>query len=352
MSEYQIALIPGDGVGPELTEATLKVLDAVQKRFDLGLSIVKVDAGDECFKQKGVALPEDTVEAIKNSHACLKGPVGETAAEVVVKLRIMFDLYANIRPIKAYPSTPSLRPDIDFVFVRENTEDVYKGMEFMLDNTAICLRVITRKGCERIAKKAFEVARRRNAKKKVTAVHKANVMKVTCGLFAEVCREVAKQYPDITFQEQYVDAAAMRLIKEPQKFDVIVTPNMFGDILSDEAAQLIGGLGMVPGANIGENFAIFEPVHGSAPSRVGKHTANPCSMILAAKMMLDWLGEQHGDSKCSAAAQAVDEAVVETLRKGITVPDFGGRAKTVEMGEAIAEEILESNRLNGGNLLK
>jgi len=274
--------------------------------------------------------------------------VGETAAEVVVKLRIMFDLYANIRPIKAYPSAPCIRPDIDFVFVRENTEDVYKGMEFMLDETAICLRIITRKGCERIAKKAFELARRRNKKRLVTAVHKANVMKLTCGLFAGVCREVAKLYPDITFEEQYVDAAAMRLIKEPQKFDVIVTTNMFGDILSDEAAQLVGGLGMAPGANIGENFAIFEPIHGSAPSRAGKHTANPCSMILAAKMMLDWLSERYNDPKCLAAAQSVEEAVVKTLRKGITVPDFGGKAKTVEMGEAMAEEILESNQINGG----
>jgi len=351
MSDYQIALIPGDGIGPELTEATLKVLDAIQERFGLGLNVVKVDAGDECFKRKGVALPKDTIETIRNSHTCLKGPVGETAAEVVVRLRLIFDLYANIRPIKAYPSTPSIRPDIDFVFVRENTEDVYKGLEFMLDDTAICLRVITRKGCERIAKKAFEVARRRNKKRLVTAVHKANVMKLTCGLFAEVCREVAKQYPDIAFEEQYVDAAAMRLIKEPQKFDVIVTTNMFGDILSDEAAQLIGGLGMAPGANIGENFAIFEPVHGSSPSRVGKHTANPCSMILAAKMMFDWLSEKHDDSKCLAAAQAVEEALVKTLRKGMTVPDFGGKAKTVEMGGAIAEEILESSQVNGGTLL-
>lgn len=344
MSDYQIALISGDGVGPELTEATLKVLDAVQQRFNLGLNIVKVEAGDACFKRRGVALPEGTIETIRNSHACLKGPVGETAADVVVKLRIMFDLYANIRPIKAYPSTPSMRPDIDLVFVRENTEDVYKGIEFMLANTAICLRVITRKGCERIAKKAFDMARRRNKKKLVTAIHKANVMKLTCGLFAEVCREVAKQYSDITFEEQYVDAAAMRLIKEPQRFDVIVTTNMFGDILSDEAAQLVGGLGMAPGANIGENFAMFEPIHGSAPSRVGKHTANPCSMILAAKMMLDWLGEQHDDSECLVAAQAVEEAVTKTLRKGIAVSDFGGKAKTVEMAEAIAEEILKTKQ--------
>jgi 3-isopropylmalate dehydrogenase len=345
MSGYKITLIPGDGIGPELTEATMKVLNAIQKRLDLELDIVKAEAGDECFARRGVALPKDTVKAIKDSQACLKGPVGETAAEVVVKLRIMFDLYANIRPIKAYPSTPFFRPDIDFVFVRENTEDVYKGLESMLDkNTALCLRVITRKGCERIAKKAFEIARRRKAKRKVTAVHKANVMKITCGLFAEVCKEVAKEYPDIILEEQYVDAAAMRLIKEPQKFDVIVTTNMFGDILSDEAAQLVGGLGMAPGANIGEKFAMFEPIHGSAPSRVGKHTANPCSMILAAKMMIDWLGEQNEDPKCFAAAQAIEEAVTKTLSKGTTVPDFGGKAKTMEMGEAIAQEILESQK--------
>ncbi|MCW3976765.1 MAG: isocitrate/isopropylmalate dehydrogenase family protein [Candidatus Bathyarchaeota archaeon] len=348
MSNYRIALIPGDGIGPELTEATLKVLDAVQHRFDLRLDIVKVEAGDACLEKRGVALPRDTVETIRNSHACLKGPVGETAADVVVKLRIMFGLYANIRPIKAYPSTPSIRPDIDFVFVRENTEDVYKGIEFMLDNAAICLRLITRKGCKRIAKKAFDTARKRNKKRLVTAIHKANVMKLTCGLFAEVCREVAQQYPDITFEEQYVDAAAMRLIKEPQRFDVIVTTNMFGDILSDEAAQLVGGLGMAPGANIGEKFAMFEPIHGSAPSRVGKHTANPCSMILAAKMMLEWLSEQYNDSKCLVAAQAMEESVTETLRKGVTVPDFGGKAKTLEMAEAVAEEVLKSNQTGGG----
>jgi 3-isopropylmalate dehydrogenase len=341
MRDYRIALIPGDGIGPELTETTLKVLEAVQKKFGLGLNMVEVEAGDKCFEKRGVALPKETVETIKDSHACLKGPVGETAADVIVKLRLMFDLYANIRPVKAYPSVPCVRPDIDFVFVRENTEGVYRGLEFTLnDNTAICLRVITKKGSERIARKAFELAKRRNKKRRVTAVHKANVMRVTCGLFAEVCREVAKKYPNVTFDEQYVDAAAMRLIKEPQEFDVIVTTNMFGDILSDEAAQLVGGLGMAPGANVGENFALFEPVHGSAPSRVGKHTANPCSMILAAKMMLDWLGEQHNDPACSTAAKAIEESVVATLRKGITVPDFGGKAKTLEVGEAIANEIM------------
>jgi len=343
VTDYKIALIPGDGIGPELTDATLKVLEAVQKKFGLSLKIVEAEAGDDCFKRRGAALPDDTVQKIKGSHTCLKGPVGETAADVVVKLRLMFDLYANIRPIKTYPSVPEVRSGIDLVFVRENTEDVYKGLEYSLGDTTLCLRVITRRGSERIAKKAFEMARRRNNKRRVTAVHKANVMKVTCGLFASVCRETAQQYPDITFDEQYVDAAAMRLIKAPEEFDVIVTTNMFGDILSDEAAQLIGGLGMAPGANIGDNFAIFEPIHGSAPTRVGKHTANPCSMILASKMMLDWLGEQHNDPKCLAVAKAVEDAVVKTLRKGITVPDLGGSATTIEMGEAIAEEIVGSD---------
>jgi 3-isopropylmalate dehydrogenase len=336
MKEYKISLVAGDGIGPELTEATLKVLEAAQAKFGLKLKMIETEAGDACLQKRGAALPEDSIQKIKASHACLKGPVGETAADVVVKLRLMFDLYANMRPIKAYPATASMRPDIDLIFVRENTEDVYKGLEYSIGDTTLCLRVITRKSCERIAKKAFETARRRDGKRKVTAIHKANVMRVTDGLFAGVCRETAKQYPDIAFNEQYVDAAAMRLIKEPQEFDVLVTPNMFGDILSDEAAQLVGGLGMAPGANIGDNFAIFEPIHGSAPTRVGKQTANPCSMILAAKMMLDWLGERYNDPKCIAAAAAIENGVVTTLRNGITVPDFGGNATTMGMAEAIA----------------
>jgi 3-isopropylmalate dehydrogenase len=342
MSEYKISLIPGDGIGPELTEATLKILDAVQQKFDINLDIIKVEAGDSTFEKTGEALPEETIEVIRNSHACMKGPVGETAADVIVRLRIMFDLYANIRPIKTYPPVPSLKPGINMVFVRENTEDVYRGIEFEMEDTAICLRVITKKNSERIAKKAFETARRRNGKKRVTAIHKANVMKKTCGLFARTCRAVAKQYPDIKFDELYVDAASMRLIKEPETFDVFVTPNMFGDILSDEAAQLIGGLGMAPGANIGDDFALFEPIHGSAPNRAGKQTANPISMILSAKMMLDWLGEKYDDKECLKAGQAIEDAVAETLRKDKDViPDFGGKAKTIEMAEAMAKEIIK-----------
>jgi len=339
--KYKVAIIPGDGIGPELTEAALIVLNAVQRKMGLNLEFIKLEAGDACLERKGTALPKETIDGISRSHVCLKGPVGETAADVIVKLRLMFDLYANIRPIKSYPNVPCLRDDIDLVIVRENTEDLYKGFEFKIgDDTALGLRVITRRGCERIARKAFEIALRRNGKKRVTAVHKANVMRVTCGLFAEVCREVAREYPDIKFDEQYVDAASMRLIKEPQNFDVIVTTNMFGDIISDEAAQLGGGLGMAPGGNIGDKFAIFEPVHGSAPTRVGKHTANPCSMILASKMMMEWLGEKYGDQACIKAAEIIEAGVIEALRKKHAVPDLGGNLKTLEMGEAISEEIM------------
>jgi 3-isopropylmalate dehydrogenase len=340
MTEYTISVIRGDGIGPELTDAAMKVLDAAQQKFGLKLKMIEAEAGDTCFEKRGVALPEDSVQKIKDSYACLKGPVGETAADVIVRLRLMFDLYANLRPIKAYPAVEVARPDIDMFFVRENTEDVYKGQEFTIgDDTTVCLRVITRRNCQRIARKAFETARRRNGKKKVTAIHKANVMRVTDGLFRDVCRETAKQYPDIAFNELYVDAASMRLIKEPQSFDVLCTCNMFGDILSDEAAQLIGGLGMAPGANIGDNFALFEPIHGSAPNRVGKHTANPLSMILAGKMMLDWLGERYSNTKCLEAANAIETAVVQTLRNHNTVPDLGGKTTTVGMAEAIAAEI-------------
>jgi 3-isopropylmalate dehydrogenase len=339
MTEYKIALMPGDGIGPELTEATLKILTVVQENFDVNLNLLSAEAGDVVYKKTGVALPEDSLKVIRESHACLKGPVGETAADVIVRLRLLFDLYANVRPIKAFPNVPVAHPDIDMIFVRENTEDVYKGLEYNIDDdTTICLRVITRKNCERIAKRAFETARLR-PKKKVTAIHKANVMRLTDGLFKRVCQETAKNYPDIKYNELYVDAATMHLIRTPQDFDVLCTCNMFGDILSDEAAQLIGGLGMAPGANIGDNFALFEPIHGSAPDIAGKQIANPISMILSAKMMLDWLGERFNDSNCLKAAKAIEKATIQTLINGPTVPDLGGKASTLQMAQTIATTI-------------
>ena len=340
MTPCKISLMPGDGIGPELTQATLMVLEVAQKKFNLHLDLITADAGDLVLKQRGAALPADSLQTITQSQACLKGPVGETAADVIVKLRQIFDLYANIRPLKAYPNVPVHNPNIDMIFVRENTEDVYKGVEFTIGtDTTVCLRVITRKNCERIAKRAFETARLRNGKKKVTAIHKANVMRITDGLFKTICAETAKQYPDIQYNEMYVDSASMHLIRKPDDFDVVCTCNMFGDILSDEAAQLIGGLGMAPGANIGDNFALFEPIHGCAPDIAGKHIANPISMILSAKMMLDWLGERYSDPKCLQAASAIETAVIKTLANGQVVPDLGGKATTETMAQAIAENL-------------
>ncbi len=335
--KYKIALIRGDGIGPEQSDAALKVLSAVREQLGIDFEILDAEAGDSCLEQRGTALPQDTIEVLKESHACLKGPVGESAAEVIVKLRMMFDLYANVRPARSLPNVPALRPDIDLVIVRENTEGLYKGYEYELDGAAVAIRIITRRGCERIARYAFELARRR--RRKLVAVHKANVMKITCGLFAKTCRELSKNYPDVEYSEMYVDAAAMNLIRKPQEFDVIVTTNMFGDILSDEAAQVVGSLGLAPAANIGDAFAIFEPVHGCAPDIAGKNIANPTSMILSSAMMFDWLGTKYDDESCREAARVIEKAVESVLKEGVLTPDLGGNASTDEFGNAVAAAI-------------
>ncbi|MEM1575095.1 MAG: isocitrate/isopropylmalate dehydrogenase family protein [Nitrososphaerota archaeon] len=337
---YDIAIIPGDGIGPEQIEATLIVLDAIQEKLNLKFKYSFLEAGDNCFKKYGIALPEETIKAIEKADATLKGPVGETAAEVIVKLRQLLDLYANLRPAKSYPNIPSLKPNIDLLIVRENTECLYKGFEYRIsEEVAIGIRVITKKASLRIAQCAFKEASKR--KLKVTVVHKSNVLKATCGLFAEACREVSKQYPNIKYEEMYVDAAAMELIRSPEKFDVIVTTNMFGDILSDEAAQIVGGLGLAPSANIGYDKALFEPVHGAAFDIAGKNIANPSSTILSSKMMLEWLHEKYGDKKCLEAAKIIEEALILAFEKGYTTKDLGGKLSTKEMGLKIASLIKE-----------
>ncbi|RMW33186.1 MAG: isocitrate/isopropylmalate dehydrogenase family protein, partial [Candidatus Nitrosomarinus sp.] len=287
---YKISLITGDGIGPELSESAISVLNTIQEKYGIEFEISKLIAGDKALEQTGKALPDDVVETIKNSDVCLKAPVGESAADVIVVLRRMLDLYANIRPSKSYPHMPALRDDIDMVIVRENTEDLYTGKEFSLGDSAVALRIISEDASKRIAKYAFETAKQRNSMKKVTCVHKSNVMRVTDGLFAKACIEVSKDYPEIEFEEMYVDACAMNLIRQPEKFDVVVTTNLFGDILSDESSQVVGGLGMAPAANLGDNFALFEPVHGAAFDIAGQNIANPSSFLLSIKMMLDWLG--------------------------------------------------------------
>jgi len=333
--------MPGDGIGPELSGATLNALGVATEKHGIELAITRVEGGDDAKRRLGAPLPDEAIEAIRKSDACLKGPVGETAADVIVRLRLLLDLYANIRPVKVYPHVPALKPGIDLVIVRENTEDVYRGLELELDkDTMICLRVITRRGSERIARYAFELARQRGKKRRVTAVHKSNVMRKTDGLFAQTFRDVAREYPDMTADEMYVDNAAMQLIRNPEPLDVIVTTNMFGDILSDEAAITVGGLGMAPGANIGDNFALFEPVHGSAPKYAGQNVANPTSMILASMLMLDWLGNRHKDQRCLEASRDIERAVRQTLSDGIKTRDLGGSARTDEFGAAVAKRVV------------
>ncbi|MBT3328906.1 MAG: isocitrate/isopropylmalate dehydrogenase family protein [Nitrosopumilus sp.] len=336
---YKISLITGDGIGPELSESAISVLNKISDKFDIEFEISKLIAGDKALEQTGNALPDTVVETIKQSDVCLKAPVGESAADVIVVLRRMLDLYANIRPSKSYPHMPALRDDIDMVIVRENTEDLYIGKEFSLGNSAVALRVISEDASKRIAKYAFETAKQRNAMKKVTCVHKSNVMRITDGLFAKACIDVSKDYPDISFEEMYVDACAMNLIRQPQKFDVIVTTNLFGDILSDESSQVVGGLGMAPAANLGDNFALFEPVHGAAFDIAGQNIANPSSFLLSIKMMLNWLGVKYNDSKCFEAAIKLESTIFDLVKSGIKTKDIGGDSTTTEFTKQITDNL-------------
>ena len=333
---YHISLITGDGIGPEISESVISVLETINDKLGLKLSIETLLAGDTALKTTGKALPDETLGSIKKSDACLKAPVGESAADVIVVLRRMLDLYANIRPAKSYPNMPSLKDNIDLVIARENTEDLYTGREFEIENAAVAMRVISEPASKRIANYAFSLAKQRNHKKMVTCVHKSNVMRKTDGIFVKACSEVAKTYPDVKFEQMYVDACAMNLIRQPEVFDVIVTTNLFGDILSDESAQVVGGLGMAPAANIGDNFALFEPVHGAAFDIAGKHIANPSSFLLSVKMMFDWLGAKHNDKKCLEVAKKIESAVYDVVKSGAKTKDIGGNKTT----SAFTDEII------------
>ena len=327
--KYQIAVVPGDGIGKEVMQAAISVLNELDIDFDY----VYGDAGDECLEKTGTALPKETLEIIKNADACLFGAAGETAADVIVKIRQEMKMFANLRPVKSYPNTNALFENIDFMIVRENTEGLYiADQEKMTDDGAIAKRIITRKAEERIIDYAFNYAKENN-KGKVTAVHKANVLKKSDGLFKEIFYEVAERYPEIDTEDYYVDATAMYLITQPQSFEVIVTTNLFGDILSDEGAGLVGGLGLIPSANIGENAALFEPVHGSAPDIAGQGIANPIAMMLSAIMMLRYIGENE-------AADKFDAAILKVLEEAKTLTkDLGGSASTMEVTEAIKNNL-------------
>ena len=329
-----ITVIRGDGIGPEIMEAALHVLDAM----DVGLDYEFADAGLAALEKTGELLPAATMDSIRRNKVALKSPlttpVGGGFSSINVELRKRFDLYANVRPAKSHPNTKSRFPSgVDLITVRENTEGAYsaEGQELSADgDTATSITKTTRRGSERIVRYAFDLARR-TGRKKVTIVHKANILKSTSGLFLKVAREVAAQYPDIEANELIVDNCCMQLVMKPEQFDVIVTTNLFGDIISDLCAGLVGGLGLAPGANIGTDAAIFEAVHGSAPDIAGKGVANPCALLLGAAQMLDHLGQHDKATK-------LREAINATLEAGDSLtPDLGGTGTTMAFARAIAK---------------
>ena len=329
---YRITLIPGDGVGPEVTEATSRVLEATGLSFDWELAYM----GSSAQNTLGTPLPESTLESVRRNKVALKGPVttpvGSGFRSVNVALRKELGLYACLRPCKTYPGAPSLYKDVDIIIVRENTEDLYSGIEFergtpeaarliklisetkgetVREDSGLSMKVISETGSRRIVKFAFEYARTHH-RKKVTAVHKANIMKFSDGLFLSAAREVAKEYPDIEFEDRIVDNMSMQLVRKPHQFDVVVAPNLYGDLLSDLCAGLIGGLGLAPGANLSGKIAVFEATHGSAPKYAGLNKVNPMAMILSGVMMLRHLGEEK-------SADRLEKAVAKVIAEGNNV---------------------------------
>jgi 3-isopropylmalate dehydrogenase len=372
MSQYRIAWLPGDGVGKDVMDATRLVLDALK----LDAEYVHGDIGWEFWCREGDAFPPRTVELLKSVHAAMFGaitskPVKQAETELVpelrgtglvyrspiVRMRQLFDLYICLRPCRAYPGNPlNFKEGIDLVVFRENTEDLYAGVEFnpvpeelaailaklskpfapfaklATDQYAVSCKVNTKKGSERIVRAAFEHARK-SGRKKVTVVHKANVVRATDGLFLEEARKVGKEFPEIAFDEANVDAICMWLLKNPHNYEVLVAPNLYGDIISDLAAQMVGGLGFACSANIGAGLGVFEPSHGSAPKYAGQYKVNPIATILAARMMLDWLGE-------TAKGTRLERAVAAVIRDGkVRTYDMGGTSTTLQMGEAVARAL-------------
>ena len=330
---HRVTLIPGDGIGPEVALAARRVVDASGAQIDWHVE----EAGEAQMAREGTPLPERTIESVARDRVALKGPittpVGSGFRSVNVALRKKFDLYANVRPVRTFPGVQSRYEGVDLVVVRENTEDLYAGIEHMIgDYAAESIKLITRRGSERIARYAFNYALR-NGRHKVTAIHKANIMKCTDGLFLDTVRAVAAEYPQIEFTDEIVDAACMHVVQRPEAYDVLVLPNLYGDIMSDLCAGLVGGIGLAPSANIGADCAIFEAVHGSAPKHAGKNDANPTALMLSAAMMLRHLGE-------TEAAGRIEGAVLALLRGGVKVTyDLGGGLGTSEFADAVIAEM-------------
>jgi isocitrate dehydrogenase (NAD+) len=327
--KHPVTLIPGDGIGPEITRSVKQVIEAAGVEIEWH----EQEAGGHAIEQYGTQVPEHVLNCIRADRVCLKGPVttpigtGFTSANVI--LRKTLDLYANLRPVRSLPGVKSRFEKVDVVVVRENTEGLYSGIEHVVVPGVVeSLKIVTERASTRIAEFAFEYAKK-TGRGQVTAVHKANIMKLTDGMSLTCARRVAARYPEIKYTEQIVDAACMKLVMDPQQYEVLVMENLYGDIVSDLCAGLVGGLGVVPGANLGSEYAVFEAVHGSAPDIAGKNMANPTAIILSAVMMLHHIGED-------AAADRIEAAVRQVLAKGEqTTPDLGGPATTTEMTEAI-----------------
>jgi isocitrate dehydrogenase (NAD+) len=335
---YRITLIPGDGTGPEIVEATRRVLEATGVQFDWDIQ----DAGADVMDQYGTPLPDVVLDSIRANKVALKGPIttpiGTGFRSVNVAIRKLLDLYANVRPARSMKGIPICHDNVDVVIVRENTEGLYAGIEHDVipGEAAESIRIITRRGSERIVRFAFEYARA-NRRQLVTAVHKANILKATDGLYLQVAREVAAEYPDIEFNDRIVDNMCMQLVQRPQEYDVLVMPNLFGDIVSDLASGLVGGLGVAPGANFGKELAVFEPVHGSAPKYTGMNKVNPMANILSGALMLRHLGEMEAALRVESAVRAVvaaGESVTYDLKPRRDDPTAVG---TKEMADAIIE---------------
>ena len=328
---YNICVIGGDGIGNDVIDAGLKLLSHVNLDFDYSYA----EAGYDCYLKNGTSIPHKTIEACRNADATFFGAVSSPPdipdyKSAIVTLRKELDLFVNVRPIKSLPVEIS-RPNIDIIIMRENTEGMYKGIEREENGVAIAERHISEKASRRIAEFTYKYARENN-RKRVTVVHKANVLRKTCGLFRRTVLSVSEKFPDIETEEVIVDAMAMRLIKEPERFDVVVTTNLFGDILSDEASQLVGGLGIAPSGNIGEKTGLFEPVHGSAPKYAGKDIANPTATFLSAAMMLDFLGEKKEGDR-------IRNSIFKTFDEGKRTKDLGGNLGTLAFTEAVINNL-------------
>jgi 3-isopropylmalate dehydrogenase len=349
----KIGILPGDGIGPEVVSECVKVMKAAEAAVGLDVEWRELPIGLRGHELYGQTFPAVTEEALKKLNGWIMGPIGHSAYPrndptwMIPPVRKRFELFASIKPVKSYPNLPSLHKDVDIVFVREANEGMQSALiaaagsgEFRPnDEISIGTRVITRRGARRVAREAFEIARTRS-RRKVTAVHKEPVFRLTCGMFAEECRRAAAEFPDVAFEEAMVDTAAMKLVMNPQQYDVIVTTNLFGDILTDEGAGLVGGLGLAPGLCVGERQAMAQATHGSAPDIAGKGVANPYAMIMSGKMLFEWLSRKYQEPKAAEAAARIDRAMAEVITEAkVLTGDLGGTASTGEMGDAVAGAI-------------